>query len=246
MSTPTTNKRRRIESPVHYGPYDTEDLPQNRDLADQSWTRHESSPTEAQITAIVDKLDESEVRKFMTKPIEDMDESDVWELLINTAVSNELVYIDLNLDIEMHVQEVDYIINEQYAGLSERRQYDKAGEAAELVETEIAKIARRVTKKSRYTTKLSAILGLCRIGSVVARAGSSVGAEVRNQIGNDDILVRTMLSIADLMTIEEKAALNNDDTKALTAFDRERKDHAIFHNFNKILDAFKSSFRLTY
>ena len=145
----------------------------------------------------------------------------------------------------MHVEEVDYIINEQYAGLSEWRQYDKAGEAAELVETEIAKIARRITKKSRYITKLSAILGLCRIGTIVARAGNSVGAEVRNQIGNDDILVRTMLSIADLMTIEERAALNLNGMKALTAFDRERKDHAIFHNFNKILDAFKSSFRFS-
>ena len=95
MSKPISNKRRRIESPVHYEPYDTEDLPQNRDLADQSWTRYESSPTEAQITEIVEKLDESEVRKFLTKTIDDMDESDVRELLINTAVSNELVYIDL-------------------------------------------------------------------------------------------------------------------------------------------------------
>ena len=87
------------------------------------------------------------------------------------------------------------------------------------------------------------MLGLCRIGIVVVRAGSSVGAEIRNQIGNDDTLVRTMLGIADLMSIEEKAALKIDDMKALTAFDRERRRQAIFHNFPKVLDAFKISFK---
>lgn len=72
MSTPPSNKRRRIESPVQYEPYDTEDPPSHKDLSDQPWTQYENNTSEAQITEIVEKLDESEVRKFLTKTIDDM------------------------------------------------------------------------------------------------------------------------------------------------------------------------------
>jgi hypothetical protein len=143
------------------------------------------------------------------------------------------------VDIKDCFQEVDYIINERYAGLSEWKQYEKAGDAAELVEKEIAKLARRVTKKSYHNMKIDAILGLCKIGTLVTRGGNPVGDEVCKQVGNDALLVRTILGIADLMNIKEKRALNTDDMKALEAFDKQRKRHGVFHNFEKVLDALK-------
>lgn len=292
MSTARGNKRQRMESPVEYEPYDAPDSPPSKDLAKQPWTEYELNPTEAQITGIVEKLDESDVKKLLAESIQDLDEEDARKLLVNAAVFDGSVYIKVwgelthiklakkgerarkimerysstkptlqvqdiqkatvpkqpqpaapltleTVGIKEYLQEVDYIINEKYAGLSEWKQYEKAGDAAELVEKEIAKLARRVTKKSYHNIKINAILGLCKIGTLVTRGGNPVGDEVCKQVGNDGLLVRTMLGIADLMTIKEKRALNSEDMKALEAFDTQRKRHSVFHNFEKVLDAFK-------
>lgn len=95
MSTTTSNKRQRVESPVQYEPYDIQDLPQNRDLADQPWTRFEVNPTEAQITELVGKFDESDVRRLLIETIGDLGDSGVRKLLVNATVSNELGYMRL-------------------------------------------------------------------------------------------------------------------------------------------------------
>jgi hypothetical protein len=145
------------------------------------------------------------------------------------------------MDIREYIQEVDYTINEKYAELSTWQQHDRARDAATLVEKQITSLARRVFKKSRPDTKIDAVLALCKIGSIVARSGTGVGQEVRRQLGDDALLVRTMLGIADLMTIQEKRALQNVDIEALKAFDEERKRHGVFGDFQKVVDTFKEA-----
>jgi hypothetical protein len=145
------------------------------------------------------------------------------------------------LSIGEYIQEVDYTINEKYAELSTWQQHDRARDAAILVEKQITSLARRVFKKSRPDTKIDAVLALCKIGSIVARSGTGVGQEVRRQLGDDALLVRTMLGIADLMTIQEKRALQNVDIEALKAFDEERKRHGVFGDFQKVVDTFKEA-----
>lgn len=295
MSTPTSNKRQRMESPVQYEPYDTEDIPHDTDLSEQPLTRYEDNPTEAQITEIVGKLDEPDVRTLLTNAIKDLDEADVRKFLINAAVSNELVYMDLwgelthiqlakkdakmqkiveqhcrpiefgsqgrqpqkaaapkqpkppmtrsteSLDTGAHIQRVDYLVNHKYAELSRSKQYDKTANVAELVNAEITELAKSVTKNSSHTTKIDAVLGLCQIGIIIARGGGCIGTEIHKLVGHDDLLIRIILGIADLMTAEEKRVLSAHDLEALEAFDKERKIHRVFNTFQQVLDTFKNA-----
>jgi hypothetical protein len=151
------------------------------------------------------------------------------------------VHTPRTLDINAHVREVDYIINEKYSGLSNWKQYDKSGDAANLVDKEIVQLSRRVTKESHHDAKINAILGLCKIGILIFRGGNPVADEVCQQVGNDGLLVRTMLGIADLMTIKEKRSLNNVDIKALKAFDEGRKRQGVFSDFQKVVDTFREA-----
>lgn len=295
MSTATSNKRQRVESPAQYVPYDTQDLPQNRDLADQPWTRFEVNPTEAQITELVGKFDESDVRRLLIETIGDLGDSGVRKLLVNAAVSSELGYMRLCNELtytqllrkdekaqtiiqqrsrpiefapqvhraqkaivpkqpepsksyeheiyrfEGNVAQVDYIINEKWARLSGTKQYNKAWDAADMVNSEIAKIAQSITKKSNRHTKINAILGLCEIGSIVAEGGDCIGAEVRKHVGYDDTLVNTMKDIVKLMTIDEKRFLCQEDIDFLEAFDKKRKGYCVFDDFPEVLDTFKKA-----
>jgi hypothetical protein len=145
------------------------------------------------------------------------------------------------MDIREYIQEVDYTINEKYAGLSTWQQHDEAGDAVILVEKQITSLARHVSKKDRPDTKIDAILALCKVGSIVARSGTGVGQEVRRQLGDDATLVRTILGIADLMTTEERRGLHNQDIEALKAFDEERKRHGVFGDFQKVVDTLKKA-----
>jgi len=287
-----------MESPVEYEPYDTEDLPRTKDLADQPWTQYEPNPTEAQVTEIVEKLDESDVRKFLTKTIGNLHESLVRKLLVTAAVSNDLVYMDLWGELthiqllkkderaqklyqqrsrpiefapqlqqaqqaqqpsvpkqpeplmtdepdfyafDKNILQVDYIINEKWAKLSGSKQYNRAWDATDLVNKEIAKIAQSTTKKSHHLTKIGAMLGLCEIGSIVAVGGDCIGAEVRKHVGYDVTLVNAMLGIVSLMTIDEKRALGHAELKILEEFDKERKAYCVFDDFPKVLETFKQA-----
>jgi hypothetical protein len=137
--------------------------------------------------------------------------------------------------------EVDYIINQKWARLSASKQYNQAGDAADMVNGEITKIAQSVTTKSHCETKINAIVGLCEIGYIVATGGDCIGAEVRKQVGYDDLLVNTMLQIANLMTVVEKRALTSHDTKALETFDKERIAYCVFDDFEQVLERLRES-----
>jgi hypothetical protein len=135
--------------------------------------------------------------------------------------------------------QVDYIINEKWARLSGSKQYNKAWDAAEMVNSEIAEIAQSVTKKSHCDTKINALLALCGIGSIVAVGGDCIGSEVRKHVGYDEVLVNTLLAIVDLMTVDEKRILDSDDMEALEAFDKERKSYCVFDDFEQVLEKLK-------
>jgi hypothetical protein len=163
------------------------------------------------------------------------------QITILQQPESSAVHTPSTLDINAHVQEVDYIINEKYAGLSNWKQHDKAGEAAILVEKEIVQLARSITKESHHHAKINAMIGLCKIGAVVSMGGNPIGDELREQVGNDDLLILTMLGIADLMTTKEKRSLNSIDIKALKAFDEGRKRQGVFSDFQKVVDTFKEA-----
>lgn len=282
-------------SSVHYEPYDTQDLPQDRDLADQSWTQYKVNASEAQVTEILEQLDESDVRKFLTNTVGYLNDSNVRKLLVHAAVSNDFVYMDLCGEVahiqflkknekaqeilqqrsrpaefapqlqqaqkpsvpkqpeppmtdepdfyafDKNILQVDYIINEKWAKLSGSKQYNRAWDATDLVNKEIAKIAQSITKKSHHLTKIGAIHGLCEIGSIVAVGGDCIGAEVRKHVGHDVTLVNAMLGIVSLMTIDEKRALGHAELKILEEFDKERKAYCVFDDFPKVLETFKQA-----
>lgn len=96
MASTSSNKRRRLESSTQHQTdalYDTHDLPHYKGLADESLMLYEGTPTEAQFEEIIEKLNQSDVRKLLHQAAEYLDQSDVRELLVNAAVSNRLVGI---------------------------------------------------------------------------------------------------------------------------------------------------------
>lgn len=200
-TTAGSNKRRRVESPVQeqtISPFETHNLPHCKDLADQPLMLYEKAPTEAQFHEIVERLDQSDVRKLLTQAAQYLDQSAVRKLLLNAAVSNELVGLkvaselthiqllcknerawkiqeerpsplqqeqpvqqpespivpdDEGLVFEVEIQQVGDIINKKWIRLSRTQQFEKAGEAADLVKQEITKIAQSVTWRSHFETK---------------------------------------------------------------------------------------------
>lgn len=94
MTSRGSNKRQRLESPVQHetnSPFETHNLPHYRDLVDQPFILYEQTPTEVQFKEIVEKLDQSDVRKLLTQAAHYLDQSAVRKLLVNAAVSNELI-----------------------------------------------------------------------------------------------------------------------------------------------------------
>jgi hypothetical protein len=138
-----------------------------------------------------------------------------------------------------NVISVDYIINQKWARLSGSKQYNKAWDATEMVNDEITTIAQSVTKRSHYETKVNAILALCEVGHVVAVGGDCIGSEVRKHVGYDEVLVNTMWHIVNIMTADEKKALNIDGKRGLGAFDKDRKSYCVFDDFEQVLDKLK-------
>lgn len=105
----------------------------------------------------------------------------------------------------------------------------------------VARIAQSITEKSHHETKINALLALSNIGTIVAIGGDRSGAELRKHVGHDDGLVKVMLDITDLMTVNEQRALSSDDMQALEEFDKERKRYCVFDGFKNVLDVFKKA-----
>ncbi|KAG9591375.1 hypothetical protein KCU77_g6349, partial [Aureobasidium melanogenum] len=245
----------------------------------------DETPTPAQFVEIVDKLDQSDVRKLLTQAAQYSDDSDVRKLLVNAAVSNELVgtnvagelthiqllckneqarkYQELlnpslqparpvpqperpvvleteaeALEFEANVQQVDDIINKKWAKLSGTKQLEKAGEAANLVKQEITKIAKSVTFKSQYETKMNGILALLDIGTSIISGGDCIGEEVRKQIGYDEWFSNKAIDIAVRMLPSEVQAFAEDDMETLENFDLKRKVHGVFDGFEDVVNIF--------
>ncbi|KAG9837831.1 hypothetical protein KCU98_g10069, partial [Aureobasidium melanogenum] len=289
MASTSSNKRRRLESSAQHQTdalYDTHNLPHYRGLADEPLMLYEGTPTEAQFKEIVEKLDQSDIRKLLHQAAEYLDQSDVRKLLVNAAVSNELVgtkvtgelthiqllckneqarkYQELlnpslqparpvpqpespvvleteteALVFEANVQQVDDIINnKKWAKLSGTKQLEKAGEAANLVKQEITKIAKSVTFKSQYETKMNGILALLDIGTIIISGGDCIDEEVRKQIGYDDWFSNKAIDIAVRMLPSEVQAFAEDDMETLEDFDLKRKVHGVFDGFEDVVNIF--------
>lgn len=297
-TTAGSNKRRRVESPVQHqtnSPVETHNLPHCKDLADQPLMLYEKAPTEAQFKEIVEKLDQSDVRKLLTQAAQYLDQSDVRKLLLNAAVSNELVgikvaselthiqllcknerawkiqeerptssqpelpdqlpespivYEDEGLVFEAEIQEVDNIINKKWVRLSRTQQFEKAGEAADLVKQEIAKIAQSVTWKSHYETKMNGILALLDIGTTILDGPGCIGDEVRKRVGRDEWFSNTVMDIVSFMLPSEVQTFATDDMDTLEEFDLKRRRYGIFDGFKEVVNIFGytllSSSRATY
>ena len=125
--------------------------------------------------------------------------------------------------------------------MSGSKQYDKAGDAAELVNDEITEIVGSVAPHSNSTTKINAILALCDIGSIVAAGGDCIGAEVRKQVGYDEELVNALWTIVETMSAGDKMAMTAEDIQLLEAFDKERKGYCVFDGFDEVLEHFKKA-----
>ncbi|KAH0383960.1 hypothetical protein KCU92_g4879, partial [Aureobasidium melanogenum] len=94
MASKSSNKRRRLEYSAQHqidALYDTHNLPHYKGLADEPLVLYEGTPTQAQFKEIVDKLDQSDVRKLLHQAAEYLDQSDVRKLLVDAAVSNKSV-----------------------------------------------------------------------------------------------------------------------------------------------------------
>ncbi|TIA62540.1 hypothetical protein D6C77_02696 [Aureobasidium pullulans] len=145
------------------------------------------------------------------------------------------------IDFRSNVNQVDYVINEKWSRLSGSKQYDKAGDAAELVNDEITEIVGSVAPHSNSTTKINAVLALCDIGSIVAAGGDCIGAEVRKQVGYDEELVNALWTIVETMSAADKMVMTAEDIQLLEAFDKERKGYCVFDGFDEVLEHFKKA-----
>ncbi|CAD0088914.1 unnamed protein product [Aureobasidium mustum] len=290
MASSSSNKRQRLEPPAGHQDnvlHDTHNLPHYKDLADQPLMMYEGTPTEAQFVEIVEKLDQSDVRKLLHQAVDYLDQSDVRKLLVNAAVSNELVetkvvgeltrirrlceneqvrrYQELftpplqparpvpqperpvvleteteteALGLEKNIQQVDDIINKRYAKLRGPKQLEKAGEAADLVKQEIAKIAQSTTWRSQYETKMNAILALLDIGNIIIDGTNSISAEVRKQVGYNESFAKTVMDIVALMLPSEVQAFAEDDIQTLEEFSIKRRACDIFDGFEEVVNHF--------
>jgi hypothetical protein len=143
----------------------------------------------------------------------------------------------ITFTFDANIEQVDHIINERWARLSNTEKYNRTGDAADLVKKEVATIAQSITKRSRYDTKIDAINALCEIRFLVGMGS----AELRRQAGYYDTLINTTVGIADLMTIYEKRAFVTESLEALGGFRKERQETCVLDYVEDILDVIKKT-----
>jgi hypothetical protein len=77
----------------HNSPYEYLDVPHYKDLPNQPLIAYEDIKTEADITKIVEKLDVVDVKKVLAQTIRNLSESNARKLLVNAALSTEIIHI---------------------------------------------------------------------------------------------------------------------------------------------------------
>jgi hypothetical protein len=96
MASSSSNKRQRMDSAAQYqhnSPHEYLDVPHYKDLPNQPLIAYEDIKTEADLTKIVEKLDVVDVKKLLAQTIGELNESNARKLLINAALSTEIIHI---------------------------------------------------------------------------------------------------------------------------------------------------------
>lgn len=137
-----------------------------------------SSPDRAAIIAPIESLNENDMRKALLEiAISVPRASDVVFRAVEENKRKEAARV-INFD---HLSKsVWYTLNKEYSRLSGSNQYDRSGDAYDLVTSAIGRIAHEVKVSSSFGTKASALSTMRKIAkSIALSSNDSLGHEVR-------------------------------------------------------------------
>ncbi|KER00505.1 hypothetical protein AUEXF2481DRAFT_695687 [Aureobasidium subglaciale EXF-2481] len=253
MAAATSNKRQRIDPPMQYQNHlpfgHTHTISQPPSFSNLALVPYpQRTPAETlSIITMVTKLDETSLRNLLIQSAISHDH--IYTSHSNTTQALDFVARKLAKEnatvqeFEKNVDQVHHVINVKWEKLSDAKQYNKAWDATELVNKEIAKIVNAIKEQSHQESRVNAIVALCEIGGIVAVGGDRLGAEVRKHVGCNDQLVESFWSVLATMSQEEvrKVAMSEEDFSIMEAFDKERKGYCVFDGFDEIIEHFKNS-----
>ncbi|KAK3647031.1 hypothetical protein LTR56_008197 [Elasticomyces elasticus] len=145
------------------------------------------------------------------------------------------------VDLSHYSGEAWYALNIKYRSSKGSVEYDCAGDAFGDILGYIAQILKQAHPDTSYGTKKSALETLRKIGKSIVFASSTLGSEVRKQMGYDDSLSEAMKQILESMTIDERVKLSEEtDEKGdflskVTELESSARGYCMFEGLEDVL-----------
>ncbi|KAK4897552.1 hypothetical protein LTR27_004696 [Elasticomyces elasticus] len=114
------------------------------------------------------------------------------------------------VDLSHYSGKAWYVLNKKYRSSKGSVEYECAGDAFGDILGYISQILKQAHPDTSYGTKKSALETLRKIGKSIVFASSTLGSEVRKQMGYDDSLSEAMKQILESMTIDERVKLSEE------------------------------------